>query len=153
MTRYSTEFKNDVIRFHQEGKKVSEIVDLKKISDSSVRSIIERYNNHGTVETPRVSGRPRIFSEREERAIEHTMKENRRKNAHVLADEAPKEASSKTISRILKKRGYRRCVARRKPFLKSEHKTRRLQFAKKYVSSPPEFWKRVIFTDESSFDL
>jgi len=44
-------------------------------------------------------------------------------------------------------------VARRKPYLKPDHTNLRLQFAKAHINEPMEYWRKVVWSDESSFEL
>jgi hypothetical protein len=58
-----------------------------------------------------------------------------------------------TVARRLQEIGLNARVARKKPFLKPIHIRRRLQFARDHVDKPLDFWKRVIWSDESKFNL
>ena len=66
-----------------------------------------------------------------------------------------------TISNLIKKYkrfGYvknhpRSRVLRQKPFFSKTHQERRLAFAKKYANMPLSFWKKVLWTNKSKFNL
>ena len=45
------------------------------------------------------------------------------------------------------------CLARRKPQINKVHKRERLAFTKKYVNKPLSFWKKILWSDESKFEL
>ena len=61
--------------------------------------------------------------------------------------------SSRTVRRRLKDVNLKSCLARRKPQINKVHKRKRLAFAKKYVNKPLSFWKKIIWSDESKFEL
>lgn len=44
-------------------------------------------------------------------------------------------------------------LEKKKTFISERNRLKRLDFAKAYVSKPPEFWKNVIFSDESKFNI
>lgn len=63
---------------------------------------------------------------------------------------------SETVRRYLRKEGFHSRVPRRKPFISELNRAKRLDFAKKYYKiheKDPEFWSRVIFTDECKFNI
>lgn len=53
----------------------------------------------------------------------------------------------------MKKIGFKSRYAVRKPFVSKINKQKRIAFAKKYHNKNFNFWKRVIFTDESKFNI
>ena len=61
--------------------------------------------------------------------------------------------SSRTVRRRLKDVNLKSCLARRKLQINKVHKRKRLAFAKKYVNKPLSFWKKIIWSDESKFEL
>ena len=44
-------------------------------------------------------------------------------------------------------------IPRNKPFISPINRKKRLEWAKKYVDKPQEFWDSVIWSDESKFNL
>ena len=57
---------------------------------------------------------------------------NRTKSWARIKSELHLEASTTTIRRVIKKHGYRRCVACRRPFISKKQAEKRLVFALKY---------------------
>lgn len=54
----------------------------------------------------------------------------------------------------IKEAGYHGSrVSRKRPFLSKRNAQRQLAFAKQFVIKPIDFWKNVIFTDKSTFQL
>lgn len=58
-----------------------------------------------------------------------------------------------TIKRSLRFAGYQGRVPRKKLFISSENQRKRLQFANEYIKKDLNFWKTVLFTDESKFNI
>ena len=42
---------------------------------------------------------------------------------------------------------------RKKPLISEKNRTLRLQFAREHLDKDMDFWKRVLFTDESKFNI
>lgn len=55
--------------------------------------------------------------------------------------------------RILRENDFHGRIPRKKPFISKINKQKKLNFAKKYVNKDEDFWKRVIFSDESKFNI
>jgi hypothetical protein len=49
--------------------------------------------------------------------------------------------------------GFGNRIAPTKPYLHAQHKAKRLKFAKAHVHWSGDDWKKVIWTDESSFEF
>ncbi|GFU46693.1 transposable element Tcb1 transposase [Trichonephila clavipes] len=54
---------------------------------------------------------------------------------------------------ILRHAGYNSRVARKKPFISLQNQKKRLEFAKTHQLKTDNFWKKVIFSDESKFNI
>ncbi|GFX41597.1 transposable element Tc1 transposase [Trichonephila clavipes] len=55
--------------------------------------------------------------------------------------------------RNIKHAGYSSRVARKKPFISLQNQKKRLEFAKTHQLKQITFWKKVIFSDESKFNI
>ena len=49
--------------------------------------------------------------------------------------------------------GLKNYVARKVPLISKQNKVRLLNFAKKYIWVTPEFWEKIIWNDESKFEI
>ena len=56
-----------------------------------------------------------------------------------------------TMRKILKKTHYHGRVARRKSYISAVNKQKRLIFANECGDKSPQFWEKVIFSDDSKF--
>lgn len=85
------------------------------------------------------------------------VKKNPKISAPKLADEyyseTGRQVSSCTIRRCLKRNDLHGRRARKKSYISNANKKKRLEFAKENINNPPDFWNRVIFTDESKLEL
>jgi hypothetical protein len=63
------------------------------------------------------------------------------------------QLSANTIHRTLKRIGFESRVRKKKPYLKKEHQQKRLAFAQKYKDWTIENWMRVVWSDESKFQI
>lgn len=68
-----------------------------------------------------------------------------------MNEDFKKRICAETARKILRKAGYHGRVARRKSYVSKVNRQKRIEFAHRYINMPPEFWKRVIFPDESKF--
>lgn len=62
-------------------------------------------------------------------------------------------ASPQLLRKTFAQEGYHRRVARQKPFLSAINKEKRFQFAVNYLNWTVQDWARVLWTDESSFNI
>jgi len=53
----------------------------------------------------------------------------------------------------LRRNGYNGRVPRRKPFISETNRRKRIDFAKNHLNKDILFWKKVLFTDESKFNI
>lgn len=148
----------EVIIFHWEsGKSIREIGNIVCRSYSTVRYIIKRYEEEGRIINKAGRGRKKILNSSEERFVVREVKENPKISAPKintsLKNFSEKEVSDETVRRVLRKNGYNGRVARRKPYVSEINRKKRVEFAKKYITKPPEFWNNVIFCDESKFNI
>jgi hypothetical protein len=119
------------------------------ISERSVRRWDSRFNKEGDVLDEQRSGRP------------HATDENTDINIALTAIEEPfaatpkqikrrlgLEISARTVRRRLDEADLRGRIARREHRYDEAELAARIAFAHKYKDKPPEWWERVVFSDE-----
>lgn len=130
---------------------------LGNVDHTSILRLKKKYEETGQVENKEGQGRKRILGERNERVLIR----------RIMTDEAPTavalqkslkinekiNVSANTIRRALKRHGMVARVKRKKPLLSKTHRHKRLAFAKKYMHWTVEDWERVIWSDESKFQI
>ena len=137
------------------GKSAREIGIEIQYSKCAVQRWINRYIESGDMTRQPGSGRPRITSPYADRLILRIAKCNR----FMSIDEIKRAAgmghlSDDTVSRRITESGefgFYRTV--QKNFVSEKNLATRLAFAHRYVNMPLEFWRRVVWTDESPFTL
>ena len=102
----SSEVRNLIVRSHQEGKNQCELSRIFNISRSTIKSIIKKYKQHGTVENRSGRGRKCLFRYRDANQLSRAAKQNRKTSFHDITN-AINEGTEhrfckKTISRKLK---------------------------------------------------
>ncbi|GFW52867.1 transposable element Tc1 transposase [Trichonephila clavipes] len=64
-----------------------------------------------------------------------------------------RSVSAKTVRNVSRHAGYSSRVARKKTFISLQNQKKRLEFAKTHQLKTNNFWKKVIFSDESKFNI
>lgn len=149
-----------MIDLHNAGHSHKEISQLKGISLRSVYRWIGRYQEKGstTLPTPKPrSGRPSKISKRTSRVIHRQLKAKPSLTAREIKDKNPRSLDGVALRTIQKHihddlllRSYK---ARKKPLLTVAQKKKRINFAKKYRVWTEEDWKKVLWTDEATFNV
>ncbi|GBL99125.1 hypothetical protein AVEN_64120-1 [Araneus ventricosus] len=144
--------RNLVISHWKNGKSICCIGQILKLSKSTVFNIIRRFKKTNNVEKKQRSGRPRTFSEREERWIMRQVHINPRTSEVKLTLKGKsrfrKSVNPETVRNVLRKHKYHGRVPRRKPYISKANRKVRLAFDKMYVKQPTEFWENAILVDE-----
>ncbi|EEA20407.1 transposable element tc1 transposase, putative [Talaromyces marneffei ATCC 18224] len=94
---------------------------------------------------------PKLSEEDVDRVIDwiSSSKRTRRMPYYKVIRELDLPIGATALARALKKRGYTRCKALRKPPLSDEHKRVRLAWALEHVNWTIEQWNRILWTDET----
>jgi len=81
---------------------------------------------------------------------------NRRLSAVQIARQLQETESvticAQTVRNRLHDIQYRSRIARKKPYLTDDHKKARLEFALAHQYEPIEFWRKILWSDESKFN-
>lgn len=146
-----------VVDLRLQGKTFKEIEQTTKIPIPTLKKFIAKYTKYETVKDLPRTGCPRKTSATIDRHIISEIKKNHFLSAPKLAEEINNtyniDISPQTIRNRLKDQGYNGRSPAKKPYLKPIHMKRRLEFARKYQNMPLSFWKKVLWTDESKFNL
>lgn len=146
-----------VVTLRNEGYSYRVIANKLGISYKGVQSTIKRYTETGSLEDrPRI-GRPRATSKVEDRHIITMSKRNRRLTAPQLRAELnksrEKEVSVSTVKLRLKEGELHGRIAVRKPLLRKQNRVKRLQWARLHQHWTEEDWSKVLWSDESKFEV
>lgn len=125
------------------------------ISLTTVRRIIKRFLETGQITTNRTGrcGSKRKSSATHDRLIVRTSMRNPR----LTAPDIKRQISSPLSVHVIRRRlieGGRHCMKPiSKPMLTVEMKRKRLTWARQHANWTINMWRRVIFSDESSFEV
>lgn len=140
-----------------QGKTYREVAAIVGKSWSTVYYTVKKFKSCGFLGNKRGRGRKSILSARNENFIIEKIKANPKACLTELTQEVStivqKPISVETIRRVLRRKEFHGRVSRKKPFISKVNKAKRLEFAQKYGSKDPKFWKKVLFTDESKFNI
>lgn len=102
-------------------------------------------------------GRKRLLSQADNRYIKLLSKRNRRKTLPEIASDfnvgRQDSVSHSSIRRALQKNNLNGRVALKKPLLRKQNIEKRLKFAVDHINWTPAQWDRVLWSDESKFEI
>ena len=123
------------------------------ISPESVRKIIQKVKKTGSAKHIARLGRPRVTSARDDRKIIGAVKANPKISTRELKETLCLPVAEQTIKNRLNDACFFERRARNKTFINKINKKKLLEFAHTYLNYPVEFWRKVLITDESRFEL
>lgn len=153
----SLQKRSAIIALRNAGHSLRDICALEKVSLNGVQYTLKRNRIFGTVKNVQRSGRPRVTTKQEDNFIRVTSKRDRFKTAPEIRSQLNGTrdvgVSVSTVKRRLKDANLKGRIAAKKPLLRTINKKKRLAWAKQHKSWTPAKWKKVLFTDESKFEL
>lgn len=153
----SLETRELIIKFHKEGKSLREIASIISRSHNTVKKIVDKFKLSGKLENRPGAGRPKRLSEKEIRSVVRAVRQDPATSAVKVSEELSRKSgvkvSASTIRRALHNNGLFGRIPRKKPLISKTNQQRRLNFAKKYQNHDSSFWKNVLFSDESKFEV
>ena len=149
----SKELRELIIKLSERGLSYRKIGQETGTPFSTVQTIIRRYKNEHRVEDKPKSGRPKLFTDRDERLILRRVRDNPQISAVEVSSNMRVNAHPESVRRVLKRANYNGRVARNKPYVSNTNRKKRIVFAKNHVHESFDFWENVIFTDESKFQV
>uniref|UniRef100_A0A674EGJ2 Paired domain-containing protein n=1 Tax=Salmo trutta TaxID=8032 RepID=A0A674EGJ2_SALTR len=144
-----------IIALHKKGFTGKDIAARKIAPESTIYRIIKNFKESGSIVVKKASGRPRKSSKRQDRLLKLIQLQDRGTTSTALAQEwrqAGVSASARTVRRRLLEDGLVSRAAK-KPLLSRKNIRDRLIFCKRYRDWTAEDWGKVIFSDESPFQL
>ena len=123
------------------------------VSKNAAEKIYKKYLVHKTVENLNGRGRKRCTTAKEDRRVIRKYRQNPRIASRNIVETLELNVSSKIVRRRLQELGLRYCKTKCKPYINQTNMKKRLAFAKKYVNMPISFWRKIIWSDESKFEL
>lgn len=128
-----------------------------KVSLCAVQQILKKEKETGSVKDRERSGRPCSTTSRQNRLLMHLSLTNRKATSRMLkrdfSDATGIDVSCRTVRRKLQQAGLRGCVAAKKPLRTKTHRKKRLDWCLQRKDWTAEEWGKVLFSDESTFEL
>ncbi len=131
--------------------KVTRIAKELKIKVNTVKGIVAKYEETGSVKNRPGQGRKRLLTSKEVARVVKKAKSG--KSAAEISRESArsrKKFSTDTARRRLKESGLQWLVVQKRETITPQQQAKRLSFAKKMLAFD---WKNVLFTDEKTFQL
>ena len=130
---------------------------IAKTTGISVGSISNLRSKHCSSLSKCLGGRPQKLSPADTqyavRLITSQKAENATDVAKTLQDMTNTSFSVKTVRRALRGTGMKAVTKRKRPFLSKKHRRMRMDFAEAHKDWTVEDWKRVIWSDETKYQL
>jgi transposase len=136
----------------QSGKTHTQIAITQKWARSTVQSTLslDLYRNEGESQ-PR-SGRPKTYTEREERSILRQVRLHPKCTYADVRRACLIKLCDSTLKRILKKHGITNWRAKQRPALTEEHAAKRLAWCIERIHWSVEEWRKYMWSDECSVE-
>jgi hypothetical protein len=130
---WKTPIRSTVRTLRREGHSYGQIRALTGLQRSTIQGIVKGHSSR-TTRKGLATKRPALKQAEIKRIFRFVSESwtNRTKSWARIKAELYFEASTTTICRAMKKHGYRRCVACRRPFILKQQAARRLAFVFKY---------------------
>lgn len=149
--------RNLVLQKYSSGDSYRKISSELNISLGVICKIVKQYKVCGDVANHLSNcGRRKRLSIREQRILLLEVRKNpsaTSKSLSLILQQHGAHIAPSTVRLYLKRAQLGSHFAPNKPLLTARHRKLRLAFAKKYVKEAPEFWRRVIFTDETKISI
>lgn len=153
----SIQLRNLILKKSSEGLTTRQISDAVDVPQTTVSYIIRKSKNNKPVADAPRSGRPRKTTKRIDRTIIRKSTADPRKTAPEIQREINEEIdvsiSSRTVARRIAAAGLNGRVAVKKPLISKKNRAARLRFARLHQNWTVADWKKVLWSDESKFNL
>ena len=142
-----------IIKDYQSGMSQKDICIKYDLEKSKISRLIKKFITTGCATVSHVGGRPRSTTPRQDSMIIRSVKKDPFKSSTIITKELKLEVSSSTVRRrLIEAKLYSRRPAK-KPLISQKNRKRRLLFAKSHLNWTFNDWKKVLFSDESKFNV
>ncbi|MBW0541072.1 hypothetical protein O181_080787, partial [Austropuccinia psidii MF-1] len=146
--------RGQIVGMRAAGASIQTISNHLQVPPTTVHDTICKHQEHGHLKSLPIPGRPRKLNDRDLCQLARVVKQNRCNNLAKIKNLIAIDVSINTLRiAIHKDLGKQSCIAVKKPYLSPVHMEQQLNFAQQHLNWTMEQWSRVIWTDESSFEL
>lgn len=146
-----------IVKLRKEGNSLNFIAETVGLAKSTIQTILKNFSESKSIESKPRSGRPTKISPRVERYIKSTVDKNPKITAveirNTLETDYHITAHTETVRSVLREHGFDSRIPRKITFISEINRKKRLDFALQNVEKPTDFWKSVLFSDESKYNL
>lgn len=143
----------EVIELHASGYTHRQIADCTAVSKSNIAKIIQKWKTTKSLENRTRPGRPRKIGPRELRRLNCTVQRNPRATLAEITAESRLNCHPRTIKKSLHKLDFHLRIPRRKPFLDSKTKRKRLLWCRQRRYWGVEDWRHRFYSDEVKIEI
>ena len=150
----SDEIRARIIGLSEGGNTGVQIVASTGVSVRTIQRLVKTFREDGTYKCKPCGGsHAKKLSDRDVRSIVRYSKTHRRSSISEITNACPVQVCGRTIQRVLHKSGIFSRIAVKNPFLTPRHMSQQLAFAQKYRGWSAKEWERIVWTDESTFEI
>jgi transposase len=149
----SDEEKGFVVGMYLGDKMQVQVAKARGIPPTSVATLVKAYRTRGSVACPKNAGWPPKLRGRDVRSVVRESKRKRRPTLQDITNTLPDKVCQAIVRKALRSKQIFSPTTRKKANLNATHKQRRLDFSRKYKDWTEKGWSRVVWTDESSFEV
>jgi len=154
MMAISDEIRARIIGLSEGGFTGVQIAATTGVPIRTVTRLVKTFRKDGTYKRKPCGGsHAKKLSDRDVRAIIRVSKTHRCSTLSEITNICSTQVSRSTIRRALHESGIFSRIVVKKPFLTHRHMSQRLAFAQKYCGWTIKEWERVVWTDESTFEV
>jgi transposase len=134
-----------IVQHHQNGHSCRSIAAMVNIPKTNVIRFVRHFTDTGSIIAKRIGrcGRPRILSERDERALARVSVVNPKKTAQEIRTSVGSSASISTVKRALRRQGRLAFRPRKSPSLNAAQQRTRLKWCLQFQHWDEEKWRNV----------
>ena len=154
----SLEERKLILNLHMKKQKsYTKIAKLLSRSRSTIQSVIGRFKYESSVDNKPKSGRPAILTDADRLQIKRMIAKDPFLSAPKISAKLlqfnQKEVHPQTVRKSVIDAGFKSRTPRRKSLVNEVNRRKRLNFARQYHNASLEFWRNVIFSDESKYNI
>ncbi len=152
----SLSVKQAIIRLKKQNKPIREIAKTLGVAKTTVWNILKKKERTGELSNTKRPGRPRKTTVVDDRRIHSLVKKTPFTTVGQIKNtlqEVGVCVSKSTIKRRLHQSEYRGFTTRCKPLVSLKNRKARLEFAKRHLKKPSQFWNNILWTDETKINL
>ncbi len=152
----SLSVKQAIIRLKKQNKPIREIAKTLGVAKTTVWNILKKKERTGELSNTKRPGRPRKTTVVDNRRILSLVNKTPFTTVGQIKNtlqEVGVCVSKSTIKRRLHQSEYRGFTTRCKPLVSLKNRKARLEFAKRHLKKPSQFWNNILWTDETKINL